>query len=176
MKNDVVSERYALAIYDIAKQEKNILKIYENLNEIAFHINKNSDFKTLMTHPLISDKEKKMAINKLYSKYFEPTTVNMINYLIDKKRIVYIDRIMIEYLKYYHLENNIIEVEAIFAIKPSKEQEKTLIDKLKKKYSKDVKLNIKVDESILAGGILKIGDEIIDGSLKRQFEILKSKI
>lgn len=83
---------------------------------------------------------------------------------------------MIEYLKYYHLENNIIEVEAIFAIKPSKEQEKTLIDKLKKKYSKDVKLKIKVDESILAGGILKIGDEIIDGSLKRQFEILKSKI
>lgn len=176
MKNDVVSERYALAIYEIAKRNKNVMAVYENLSEVAVHIEKNADFKTLLTHPLITNEKKKEALTKFYKKHFDAVTMSIIYYLIDKRRINFIGKIIIEYLKLYHIENNIIEVEGTFAIKPSSEQEKALVAKLKRKYLKDIKLNIVVDKSILAGGILKIGDEIVDGSLKRQFEMLKAKI
>ncbi len=176
MRNDALSERYALAIYEFAKGKNKIMKVYEELNELANNITKDKNLKVLLTHPLIEDKNKKEIISKAYSKTFTEQTINIILYLIDKRRIEYLEHIMIDYLKLYYSENNILKVEAIFAVKPSNNQEENLLKRLKKKYLKDIKMSVKVDKSILGGGILKIGDEIIDGSLKRQFEVLKGQI
>lgn len=176
MKNEAISERYALAIYKIAKQDNKVMEIYDELNNLAETIVKDEHLKILLTHPLIETAKKKDVIKKSYGKVYQKRTIDMILYLIDKKRIGNIWNIMIEYLKLYYSENNILNVDAVFAVKPSAAQEKNLVKKLKSKYLKDIKLSVKVDKSILGGGILKIGDEIIDGSLRRQFEVLRGQI
>lgn len=51
-----------------------------------------------------------------------------------------------------------------------------LAAKVETMTGKKVKIFVKVDKAILGGGIIKIGDKIIDGSIKRQLEMLKASL
>ena len=50
------------------------------------------------------------------------------------------------------------------------EQKKKLIDKLSQKTGKEINLEIKIDKNILGGGVIRIGDKIIDGSIRRELD------
>lgn len=169
-----VGKRYAVAIYDIAAKENKVTEVYDTLNSIMETYLENLEFKNLVAHPLISKKDKKDFVKKIFPK-FDEVEMDIVDYLIDRDRLLDIRSIVAEYLKIYYERNQIVEVEATFALEPSEEQKENLIKKLEIKTGKKINLTVKVESSIIAGGILKIGDEIIDGSIKRQLETLWKK-
>ena len=71
-------------------------------------------------------------------------------------------------------ENNEISVTATFPKEINEEQRKKLLQKLENKTGKKVVLDIKIDDSIIGGGIVRINDDVIDGSIKRQMENIKN--
>ncbi|ADO81993.1 ATP synthase F1 subunit delta [Ilyobacter polytropus] len=164
-----VGKRYAEAIYEMSESNKKVKELYEELNLVMELYKGDKEFKNLVDHPLIKVEEKKEFIGKIFSK-FEDFSLNVLFYLVEKKRLSYIKSIVAEYLKIYYTKNQIVDVEAIFAIEPSEEQKTKLIKKLEKKTEKKVNLVVSIDKSIIAGGIIKIGDEIIDGSVRRQLD------
>ena len=62
---------------------------------------------------------------------------------------------------------------AVFVKELSESQKNKLIKKLEEKYRKKIVLNLEVDESIIGGGILKIGNKVINGSIKYHLEDMK---
>ena len=72
------------------------------------------------------------------------------------------------------MENNEVEVTGIFSKELSEEQFDLLKSKLEKKVGKKIILKIEVNKDIIGGGIVKMGDQIIDGSIKRQIENIKN--
>jgi len=77
----------------------------------------------------------------------------------------------------YNQENGIVEVEVTSARKLESYQVHKVESFLKDKYSaKKVKINNKIDESIKGGIIIKVGDEIMNGSVERQLKELKSSL
>ena len=144
-----VGRRYAEAIYEIAVSSDKVKEIYEALNQMMELYKNDNEFKTFITHPLIE--------------------------LEDKKRMENIRNITAEYLKIYYEKNQIVDVEATFAVEPSEAQKTKLIANLEKKTGKKVKLAIKVDKSILGGGIIRIGDTVIDGSIRKELENIKKR-
>ena len=77
------------------------------------------------------------------------------------------------FLKLYYEENNKLPITAIFAKELSEKQRDLLVQKLEKKYGKKVVLDLEIDKEIIGGGILRIGNEVIDGSIKNQIEEIK---
>jgi F-type H+-transporting ATPase subunit delta len=169
-----VGKRYAVAIYNIAEEKGKVKEVYEVLNSIMETYLDNLEFKNLVAHPLISKEDKKAFVKKVFPNLDEVES-DIVDYLIDKDRLLDIRFIVAEYLKIYYERNQIVDVEAIFALEPSEKQKENLINKLEVKTGKKINLTVKIDSSIIAGGILKIGDEIIDGSIKRQLETLWKK-
>ena len=102
--------------------------------------------------------------------------LRIVNYIVKKGRLSLIPYIKEEFLKIYYTENDKLPITAIFAKELSEEQKDKLIKKLESKYKKKVVLNVKVDESLIGGGIVKIRNEVIDGSIKHQIEALKKTI
>ena len=96
-------------------------------------------------------------------------------YILDKKRMENIRNIVAEYLKIYYEKNQILDVEATFAVEPSELQKEKLIDKLMKKTGKKINLEVKIDKSIIGGGIIKIGDQVTDGSIRKELNSLRKK-
>ncbi|MFA6878472.1 MAG: ATP synthase F1 subunit delta, partial [Fusobacterium sp.] len=95
--------------------------------------------------------------------------------ILSKGRIQNIKEIVTEYLKIYYLKNNILDVEAIFSKEISEAQKSKLIKNLKKRTKKTINLKVVIDKSIIGGGILKVGDKIIDGTIKTQLDLLMYK-
>ena len=173
MKETGVAIRYALAIYDIAVENNKVREIHETLDSLLNLYEKDKEFKNLMLHPLIKREEKKKIANGVFSDADE-TSKNIIDYLIDKDRMSIIRFIAAEYLKIYYKENNEISVTATFPKEINEEQRKKLLQKLENKTGKKVVLDIKIDDSIIGGGIVRINDDVIDGSIKRQMENIKN--
>ena len=131
-----------------------------------------NEFKTFITHPLIATDEKKKVLKDMY-KDTDEDVLNILFYIMDKNRMKYIRSIVAEYVKIYYFKNHILDVEATFASKPSQAQQDRLIASLEKKTGKKVKLAIKIDESIIGGGIIRIGDTVMDGSIRKELEAIK---
>ena len=170
MKETTVGSRYALAIYEIASDLKKVEETYKELKVVMEVYEQNLDFKNFVEHPLVNKKDKKDFVGKIFDGEFSEETTNILNYLIDKNRLSQIKSIVTEYLKLYYSRNQIVEAEVTFAVTPTTEQIDSLSVKLKAKVNKEVRLTTKVDKSILGGLIVRIGDQIIDASIKREIE------
>ncbi len=168
-----IAKRYAEAVYGVAKEKDKVKEIYDMLNSLMELYINDSEFRNFMLHPLIENSEKKDFLGKIFTDA-DDITMNIIDYLVDKDRIEIIRYIVSEYLKLYYLENNEVEVTGIFSKELSEEQFALLKSKLEKKVGKKIILKIEVNKDIIGGGIVKMGDQIIDGSIKRQIENIKN--
>ena len=168
-----IAKRYAEAVYGVAKEKDKVKEIYDMLNSLMELYINDSEFRNFMLHPLIENSEKKDFLGKIFTDA-DDITMNIIDYFVDKDRIEIIRYIVSEYLKLYYLENNEVEVTGIFSKELSEEQFDLLKSKLEKKVGKKIILKIEVNKDIIGGGIVKMGDQIIDGSIKRQIENIKN--
>ena len=164
-----VGRRYSKAIFDIAEEKNQVKEIYELLNSAMVLYRTDKEFKNFIRNPLISNEEKKLVINEIFGKD-NRDNLNILLYILDKGRINCIKYIVAEYLKIYYRKNRILDVRATFTKELTDEQKKKLIDKLSQKTGKEINLEIKIDKNILGGGVIRIGDKIIDGSIRRELD------
>lgn len=166
---------YADAIYEKAKKEGKTFTVLEVLDLLRKHINEDEEFKKFLDYPLIENETKKNLIDLIY-KDIPEVPIDILNFLIEKNMLKNLDKMYDEYLKNYHIDHDQLVVTAIFAKKLEENQRKKLIKKLEQMKNKKILLNEIVDKSIIAGGIIKISDEIIDGSIKSQILDLKNRL
>ena len=164
-----VGRRYSKAIFDIAEEKNQVKEIYELLNSVMVLYRTDKEFKNFIRNPLISNEEKKLVLNEIFGKD-NRDNLNILLYSLDKGRINCIKYIVAEYLKIYYRKNRILDVRATFTKELTDEQKKKLIDKLSQKTGKEINLEIKIDKNILGGGVIRIGDKIIDGSIRRELD------
>lgn len=164
-----VGRRYSKAIFEIAEEKNQVKEIYEMLNSAMVLYRTDKEFKNFILNPLIDNEQKKSVLNEIFGKD-SSENLNILLYILDKRRMNCIKYIVAEYLKIYYRKNKILDVRATFTKELTDEQKKKLIDKLSQKTGKEINLEIKIDKNILGGGIIKIGDKIIDGSIRRELD------
>ena len=164
-----VGRRYSKAIFEIAEEKNQVKEIYEMLNSAMVLYRTDKEFKNFILNPLIDNQQKKSVLNEIFGKD-NSENLNILLYILDKGRMNCIKYIVAEYLKIYYRKNRILDVKATFTKELTDEQKKKLIDKLSQKTGKEINLEIKIDKDILGGGIIKIGDKIIDGSIRRELD------
>ncbi|MCQ8212467.1 ATP synthase F1 subunit delta [Cetobacterium somerae] len=173
MIGNQIGKRYAEAIYEVAAQRNEVKSIYDVLNSTMELYKTDVDFRNFITHPLIKESEKKETLKKIFSDSNDG--IEILFYILEKGRIAQIREIVAEYVKLDYAKNQILDVEATFAVALSEEQKEKLSKNLEKKTGKKIKLVVNVDKSLIGGGIIKIGDEVTDGSIRRQLETLTQK-
>ena len=164
-----VGRRYSKAIFEIAEEKNQVKEIYEMLNSAMVLYRTDKEFKHFILNPLIYNEQKKSVLNKIFGKD-NSENLNILLYILDKGRMNCIKYIVAEYLKIYYKKNRILDVRATFTKELTDEQKKKLINKLSQKTGKEINLEIKIDKNILGGGIIRIGDKIIDGSIRRELD------
>ena len=172
MDKEAIAKRYASAIYDIAESSDKIGEIREALNILAENYNEDQEFKVFLLDPSIKYDEKVEYLHKSFD-FISEDAFKIINYLVRKGRVSLAEKIRDSYLKIYYEKNNKILVNATFTKELSDNQREALMKKLEEKYKKKIVLNLSVDEELIGGGIIKIGNKVIDGSIKSQIENIK---
>lgn len=175
--NILIADRYADALVKIAQEGKlTFQKISTDLGLVKDILTQSKDLDAFLTNPITSIEDKKEIIEKVFSSEINGLIVNFLKVLVDKSRFSEFNEIFDSYNKYLDNINNISRVNVTSAVEMSKEAESRLKEKLENKMKKNVVLDLNINPDIIAGLVIKIGDNVIDMSLKHKLEDLSKSI
>lgn len=170
---EYIDRRYALALYRVGEEQGKVESYLSQLRELVELIYSNEDMMRLIKHPEISTSKKKQTFEKMFKGKVDEEILSFLLILIDKDRILYLKEKLNEMEK-IHLEHNNTLLAVVKTVVPLVEDERLrLLEGLEKKYKKKVILKEEIDADIIGGVYVRIGDDVIDGTVKTKLENLK---
>ena len=176
MLNRSVARRYAEAFFSIAQEQNKIDQYQQELEKLVQVIEETENLKEYLAHLLIPAKEKKEIVAKIFTGQISDTTLNFLNVLIDKRRETYLTAVVLEYKDMADEFRNIAKADLVAAQEVSEEDVKMLAEKLSASIGKTVQLKVSVDPALLGGVTIRLGDQIIDGTVAKKLEMLKEQL
>ena len=165
MLNKSVGRRYAEAFFAIAQEQNKIDEFQNELGEVVDVIMSNEDLKAFMYHVLIPPQEKKNVLSQLFADRVSASTLSFLN-------LVMVD----EYQTMADESKNVVKAEVTSA-KHVNEQDLVELEKtLSQATGKKVRVKLTVDPSLLGGVKVRIGDRVIDASVVKKLDMLKSSL
>ena len=176
-KNILIAQRYSDALVELAKDGKLTFdEINKDLNTIKEILNNSKDLDAFLKTPLVSAEDKIEVIGKIFAQEINPLIVNFLKLIVEKNRFETLDEILTAFAEAKDNENNIKRVSVTSAIEMNEEAKEKLKNKLENKLNKNVIIDLNINPDIIAGLIIKIGDNVIDMSLKHKLEDLSKNI
>ena len=160
-----VASRYAEALFQLAEEENQLSQVYSEIEDLNKVILDNKDLYDVLRSPFIGKDEKLDIADKLFTDKLSKNT-----------RTTELDSIVKSYKQMLDEKNNVAEGKVITAIALSPDKLAELEGKLSAKYNKTIRLTNEIDESILGGALVKIGNEEIDGSIKSRLDDIKDTL
>jgi F-type H+-transporting ATPase subunit delta len=171
----LVAKTYSEALFEVALEENKTDLFLEELEFIIDTFKMYPEFFTIFKSPQISIEEKKNMMAEVFGAKLSKEMNNFVKILLDKNRSYYIEQINNEYETMLNNHKGIVKAVAITAIPLNDEDKLKLKEKIEKMTGKNIKITNKIDKSILGGVLVRIGDKVIDGTVKgRLFEIKES--
>jgi len=171
------SKRYAKALFELADNKDELDKVQADLKAVNSAIENNAEFKSLLTNPTITNKEKAKIVNKIFNGKLTPLTEKFIHLLGSKGRLDHLSEIYKSFEELFKNKKGIVEATIITPVPLTDTLEKEIYNKIKKiTGSKELKLEKKVDPSIIGGFIIQIGDLKYDASILGKLANVKTKL
>ena len=175
MTSKTIASRYARALLNSALPDK-ADKIRQDLKTILGIYQANPNLPRIPEHPMISQPDKKKILNQALAGNAEPLLIHFIEVLIAKKRISLLPDIAEIYNLMADESLGIVKARVRTPFPITELQQSTIKDKLARLTKKQVIINIEIRPELLGGLSIKIGDQVMDGSVQTSLRDLKEKL
>ena len=166
--------RYAKAVLSLASDNKQAAVVQADMALISQTIANNASLESVLKSPVVKLSEKADVLKAIFPSVSEESK-SLFNTLVTNKRVDILSQIATQFGILYDIENNKENAFVTTAIPMTSEIEAKVMAKLKTLTTKEVTLNNSVDETILGGFILRVGDQQYDASVSNQLNTLKRK-
>ncbi len=169
-----IGKKYAKALLSIGKEDGKYREYARELEEIARLLEREEDIKLILASPRYGrDVQKKVLHGVLERLGFSDTMNSFLNLLVEKRRLQFIGEINLLYKKLLDEFLNIERAKVISAIPVPEESVGKIKETLEKVTGKSVVVELEEDPGIIGGIIAKVGDMVLDGSVRTQLMSLK---
>lgn len=165
---EFLDRRYALALYERCVEEGNVELVLQQFKEIVDEMDSNRYLMEVLKNPQINKFDKKRIFTELFKECIEDELLKFLLLTIDKERILFLREKYVQFNQIYLDDSKILIAEIVSTIYLSNEEKNTLKRNLEERYKKTIIFKEKVDKSLIGGIVIRIGDEIIDGSIKNR--------
>ena len=177
MKQTILAKRYAKALFAIGKEDGKNEAYNESLQAVASLFSGSPDVQDALTNPLYPLDVREKAMTALIKAMGADTVMgNFLSLLVQKKRAMIIPEIAESFQVMVDEDKNVSHGTVISAVELSTDLRGKIQDTLEKLTGKKVELTASVDPSIIGGMIAKVGDMVLDGSIRTQLASLKDSI
>ena len=173
---EYLDKRYALALYEVAEENNKVEEYLNDLRQICDLIDNNKDFYEVIKHPQISTKRKKETFINIFKGKIDDQLLSFLLILIEKGRILYLREKLNEMEKIHREKNNTLLAMIKTAVPLLDSEMENLNRILEKKYNKKNIITAEVDKSILGGVFIRVGNDVIDGTIKSKLDEMKDLI
>lgn len=164
--------RYAKALLNLALEKKKAKKVNDDMLSIAKGISSNQELSEVLKSSVVRAEDKKKVITKIFSKT-DGLTKDLFDLLIQNNRFALLEDIANQYVALYKEHNNQEVASVITAVPMTNDLELKVLAKIKDLTDKAVTVENIIDESIIGGFILRVGDLQYDASIANKLSNLK---
>ena len=169
------SRVYAEALFEAGKDKENLDALHEQLGQFAEAVDGNRDLQVFLFSPYLSTADKKDGLHRVLDGP-EPELMNFLELLIEKGRMPELFRIRRELDELWKHENRRLDVTVTSAVELDPAVVGRIGDEVEKQTGEKVDLSSEVDDSILGGIVLRVGNMVLDASIQTRLEKLRKSV
>jgi ATP synthase F1 delta subunit len=166
---------YARALFEAAQEQGRLDVVREQLGEVADALDSNRDLQVFFFSPYFSTKEKQDGLARTLTDA-DPLLTNFLELLIEKHRMPVIFRMRRRLDSLWEQENRLLPVHVTSAIALEDEAVAQIGERVGAQTGRRVELTATVDEDILGGIVLRVGNAILDASIRNRLEQLRKQV
>ena len=170
-----IAQVWARALFEVAKEHDVLDEVREQLGQFADALNANRDLMVFFFSPYFSTQEKKEGLKRAVTDA-EPAFMNFLEALIERHRMPAIFRIRTEFNDLWDEARKLLPVHITSAIALDDAEVKNLGERIGKQVDRQVEVSTDVDPDILGGVVLRVGNVILDASIKNRLEQLRKQV
>jgi len=172
---DELARVYARAFFEVAREHGKLDELREQLAQFADALSEHRQLAVFFFSPYLSSSQKQEGLARALDGA-DPLLLNFLELLIEKHRMPVIFRVRQQYERLWEEEHRTLPVEVTSAIALDKETTESLGRTIGERAGRTVKLAARVDPDILGGIVLRVGNSILDASIRNRLEQLRRHV
>jgi F-type H+-transporting ATPase subunit delta len=170
-----IAQVYSRSLFEVAKEHGKLDLIKEQLGAFADALEQNRELAIFFFSPYFSTEEKKQGLKRALVDA-EPIFVNFLELLIENHRMPVIYRARRQYEALWDAEHRLLPVEVTSAVALDPAVAEELGRRIREQTGQTVELTSHVDPGILGGIVLRVGNSILDASIKNRLQQLRREV
>jgi F-type H+-transporting ATPase subunit delta len=170
-----IAEVYGRSLFSVAQDQDKLDTIREQLGQFADALTENRDLAVFFFSPYFSTQEKKDGLTKTIEDG-DPTLINFLELLIEKHRMPAVFRIRRYYDGLWEQENKVLPVQISTATTLDDAIVKQIGDRISKDTGQKIELTADVNPDLLGGIVLRVGNSILDASIRNRLDNLRKHV
>jgi ATP synthase F1 delta subunit len=170
-----VARVYADALFDVAREKGKLDQIGGQLGEFVDALEGDRDLQVFFFSPYFSSAEKVEGLRRAIDGA-DPELVNFLELLIEKNRMTEIFRIRRQFEQLWKQENKRIDVTVTSAVELDSEVVEKIGEEIERQTGRKAELASRVDDEILGGIVLQVGNMVLDASIRSRLEKLRKSV
>jgi F-type H+-transporting ATPase subunit delta len=170
-----IAQVYSRALFEVGQEQDKLDELREQLGEFADAVADSHDLAVFFFSPYFSTEEKKEGLGKVLGGADE-AFVNFLEALVENHRMPAIFRIRRQYDELWERENRRLPVQITSAIELDEATVKQVGEKIGEQTGQRVDLSSRVDPDILGGIVLRVGNSILDASIRNRLDQLRKHV
>ena len=170
-----IAEVYARSLFEVASGQGRLDEVREQIGEFADALQSERELAIFFFSPYFSSQEKKDGLSRAVTGADE-IVANFLELLIDKHRMPAIFRIRRELDELWERENKVLPVQITSATQLDEETVKRIGDRIGQETGQHIELTAQVEPAILGGIVLRVGNQILDASIRTRLDRLRRQV
>ena len=171
------SKSYALALYELSKENSELDKIEEDIRNLNKLLNTNKEFQEVILNPTVSKEDKGNVISAIAERNnFSQTLRKFLGFVSIKNRLFFLSKIIETFLNLVSNNKGELKAKLTSSKKLSEEEKKEIQSELSKDFKSTLNIDYRHDPDLIAGLIIQVGSVMIDTSIKTKLKKLEKKM
>jgi F-type H+-transporting ATPase subunit delta len=170
-----IAQVYARSLFDVAREHGSLDELREQLAQFVDALEASRDLQVFLFSPYFSTAEKKEGLGRAVLDA-DPIFVNFLEVLIERHRMPAIFRIRARYEDLWKDENRLLPVQVTSAIALDDEIVANIGERIGEQTGRKVELSSTVDPDILGGIVLRVGNSVLDASIRNRLNQLRKSV
>jgi F-type H+-transporting ATPase subunit delta len=170
-----IARVYSEALFEVAQERDDLDAVHEQLGAIADEIAANRDLQIFFFSPYFSSTEKREGISKLIIDG-NSELINFLELLAEKHRMPALFRVRKRFDELWARENQRLTVTVTSAVELDAAVVEEIGAEIERKTGQTIELNSEVDEKIIGGLVLQVGNMVLDASIHNRLEKLRKEV
>jgi ATP synthase F1 delta subunit len=166
---------YARSLFEVAQEQNKLDAVREQIGTFADTLDQTRELQVFFFSPYFSTKEKEDGLDRAVTDA-DPIVVNFLKLLIENHRMPVIFRLRREFDRLWLQENRLLPVQVTSAVALDDATVKHIGDRIAAQTNRKVDLSSNVDPDILGGIVVRVGNSVLDASIRNRLEKLRKQV